>query len=88
MSYDHGSDRYGLGEPNFETLDTAEVDLKEPNIAHFKDPKTGKEHKVRSSPDPFVSAKSAHILLCVPGSDTDVGGHLTGDLDDDLRRGF
>ena len=46
MSYDHSSDRYGLGEPNFETLDSAEVELKEPNIAHYKDPKTGKLHQV------------------------------------------
>ena len=46
MSYDHASDRYGLGEPNFETLDSVDVHLKEPNIAHFTD-KTGKTHQVR-----------------------------------------
>merc|ERR1711998_432674 len=42
--YDHASDRYGLGEPNFTTEDKVEVHLKEPNIVEFTDQK-GKMHK-------------------------------------------
>ena len=42
--YDHASDKFGLGEPNFETADTIKVHLKEPNIVEHTD-KDGKVHK-------------------------------------------
>merc|ERR1711959_647488 len=42
--YDHASDRYGLGEPNFEAADKIEVHLKEPNLVEYTD-KDGKQHK-------------------------------------------
>jgi cathepsin C len=42
--YDHASDRYGLGEPNFQVADKIKVHLKEPNIAEHVDAQ-GKHHK-------------------------------------------
>jgi len=42
--YEHASDKYGLGEPNFDTEDTMEVHLKEPNVVEHTDAK-GNTHK-------------------------------------------
>jgi cathepsin C len=44
MAYDHASDRYGLGEPNFETKDSLDIHLAEPNIATYT-AADGKVHK-------------------------------------------
>merc|ERR1712070_1230643 len=44
QEYDHASDRYGLGEPNFDPVDKLEVHLKEPNIVEHTDSE-GKTHK-------------------------------------------
>merc|ERR1719506_708751 len=41
--YDHASDRYGLGEPNFSPADKVQVHLKEPNIAEYVE--NGVTHK-------------------------------------------
>jgi cathepsin C len=42
--YEHKSDRFGLGEPNFEAVDKIKVHLAEPNIAHYVD-KSGVKHE-------------------------------------------
>jgi len=60
--YDHASDRYGLGEPNFDTEDTIEVHLKEPNVVEHTDA-DGKSHK------------GTWTMIYDEGFEVNVGGH-------------